>query len=74
MIVVFKPGVTPAEVSTAMQSVDDRIMWSNPEGDIWTFYVENNADAWRLYSQGALFVSGSFFGMGCFSATRAPTA
>lgn len=72
--VVFKPGVTPAEVFTAMQSVDGRIMWSNPKGDIWTFYIENNADAWRLYSQGALFVSGSFFGMGCFSATPAPTA
>jgi len=69
--VVFKKGVAPAEVFAAMQLVGGRIMWSNPEGDIWTLYVENSADAWRLYGQGALFVSGSFFGMGCFSATPA---
>ena len=72
--VVFKPGVAPADVFAAMQSVDGRVLWSNPAGDIWTFYVDNNADAWRLYSHGALFVSGSFFGMGCFSAATAPAA
>ena len=71
--VVFRKDVEPAEVFAAMHSVDGRIVWSNPEGDIWTFNVENKAEAWKLYGQGALFVSGFFLGMGCFSATPAPT-
>lgn len=72
--VVFRKGVAPADVLAAMRTVDGRILWSNPGGDVWTFAVENNAAAWRLYGEGALFVSGSFFGMGCFSAAPASTA
>jgi len=71
--VIFKQGITPAQVAAAMQSVDGRMIWNNPDGDIWTFQVENRAKALKLYGHGALFVSGSVFGMGCFSATPAPT-
>jgi uncharacterized membrane protein len=67
--VVFQRDVTPAQVIAAMQAVDGRLMWNNADGDIWTFAVENRADAWKLYGHGAVFVSGSMFGMGCFSAT-----
>lgn len=66
--VVFKQGVASTEVFTALRSVDGRMVWANPEGDVWRFQVESNAAAWQLYAHGAIFVSGSFFGMGCFSA------
>ena len=67
--VVFPRDVSPAQVIAAMQAVDGRMMWNNPDGDIWTFQVANRAEAWKLYAHGAVFVSGSMFGMGCFSAT-----
>jgi hypothetical protein len=36
--------------------------------------LEESGDGWNFYSHGALFVSGSFLGMGCFSAAPVPTA
>ena len=72
--VVFQRDVSPAQVVAAMQAVGGRMVWNNPDGDIWTFSVENRAEAWKLYAHGAVFVSGSMFGMGCFSATPASDA
>lgn len=71
---VFRPGVAPGQVIAAMEAADARMIWSNPEGDVWSFAVASQADGWALYRHGALFVSGSYLGMGCFSATPPPTA
>lgn len=67
--VVFSKTVQPPEVISAMAAIDGQLVWAAGEANIWTFAVPDRRAAWRLYGRGALLVSGSMFGMGCFSST-----
>lgn len=69
--VVFDRGMSSDNIVAAIAAVDGRFVWSNPDGDVWTIVVDKPAKAWKLYGYGAVFVSGSMFGMGCFSAAPA---
>ncbi|MCB5203746.1 DUF2243 domain-containing protein [Neorhizobium sp. T786] len=72
--VVFRQGVSPASVLAAVESARGRIFWSNSDGDIWTVALENRFEGWHFYTHGALYVSGSVLGMGCFGTTPTPLA
>ncbi|KRE05030.1 hypothetical protein ASE63_25020 [Bosea sp. Root381] len=67
--VVFSRTVPPAEVISAMAAIDGQLVWAAAEANIWTFAVPDRRAAWQLYGRGAVLVSGSMFGMGCFSST-----
>lgn len=69
--VVFPRNISAVEVFAAADAVDARLMWSNTNGDLWVFHLPRAASAWRLYRHGAYFVSGSYFGVGCFMAEQA---
>lgn len=71
--VVFKKGIEPTDVLSALASVNARILWSNPEGDIWTVALESKFAGWSFYRRGAVYVSGSFLGIGCFSGIPVPS-
>ncbi len=71
--VVFQQGISPAAVLAAVDNADGQILWSNADGDVWAIALKNRFDGWSFYRYGALYVSGSVFGMGCFSATPAPS-
>lgn len=71
--VVFKQGISPAAVLAAVENANGQILWSNADGDVWAIALKSSFDGWSFYRYGALYVSGSVFGMGCFSATPAPS-
>jgi len=70
--VVFRKNVPAGDITAAIASIDGEFLWTNPEGDIWAVRLADRAKAWRLYGNGAVFVSGSYFGMGCFLAPMQP--
>jgi uncharacterized membrane protein len=71
--VVFQHGIGQAAVLASVERARGRILWNSPEGDVWTIAVENGFDGLTFYGHGALFVSGSVFGNGCFSASASPS-
>jgi uncharacterized membrane protein len=72
--VVFSQGVAPSAVFAAVDNANGRILWSNPDGDVWMIDVESSFGAWGFYLDGALYVSGTVLGTGCFSAASVPSA
>lgn len=72
--VVFRQGVSPSSVLAAVENAKGRIFWSNSEGDVWSVALENRFEAWKFYTHGALYVSGSLLGMGCFAASPVPVS
>jgi uncharacterized membrane protein len=71
--IVFSEGTSPAQAVTAIDNANGRILWINPEGNVWAVMLGDSGNVWNFYRHGALFVSGSFLGMGCFSAAPVPT-
>ncbi len=54
--VVFAPGVEPARVIAALDSIDGRLVWSDP--GMGVVVVDTPASStWSLYAKGALLVS-----------------
>lgn len=67
--VVFRPGVTPAAVYSALGDLDGRLVWA--DGAMGVVVVDVAADRrWALYGRGALLVSGSGLA-GCLDWSRA---
>lgn len=64
--VVFRPDITTSQIQRAISKTDARILWSNSIGDVWALSLDRGS-AFTLYREGALFVSGSYFGIGCFT-------
>lgn len=66
-LVMFRQGVTPAAAFQAFDAVDGRVLWADRSGSVWAIKVSKDADTMRLYRHGALLVSSSMLGLGCFS-------
>ncbi|MGV1873747.1 DUF2243 domain-containing protein [Agrobacterium rosae] len=64
--VVFRPDITTSQIQRAIFKTDAPIVWSNSIGDVWALSLDGGS-AFKLYREGALFVSGSYFGIGCFT-------
>lgn len=70
VMVLFKPGTTPAEVFAALDAVDGRMVWSDPSGGLWAFDLGPDADPNRLYRYGALLVSSGMLPASCLNWSR----
>jgi uncharacterized membrane protein len=70
VLVLFKPGITQAEVFAAMAAVDGRPVWTDSSGDLWAIALHGPAKARLLYTHGALFVSNGPLPAGCFAWSR----
>ncbi len=74
VLVLFAPGTRPAQAFDALARVDARTVWVDRSGTLWAVQVARPADARLLYARGALLVSSSAVGLGCFSWSRMPPA
>lgn len=68
--VVLRPGASPARLLASLQQLDARIIWSSAKGEVWVFALDRNADRFKFYQHGAMFVSGAGFPAGCAAWTR----
>lgn len=71
VIVLFAPGTAPGDALTALGDLDARVLWVDGSGGLWAVQLPDASEASRLYRRGALLVSSSSIGLGCFSWTRA---
>lgn len=69
--VLFAPGVTPGQAFNALARLDARVLWVDQAGGMWAVAMDNPQDAWALYRSGAMLVSRSSVGLGCFSWLKA---
>ncbi|WP_028034093.1 DUF2243 domain-containing protein [Chelativorans sp. J32] len=76
VLVVFRPGVSPAQALSAVTEIDGRLIWSDKSDQLWAIALPRDASVWPLYRNGALLVSGSPVVAGClnwFSRTEMPS-
>ncbi|MGV3653617.1 MAG: DUF2243 domain-containing protein [Noviherbaspirillum sp.] len=71
VMVFFRPGITPGEVSRAIDAVDGRILWAAGSGDVWALDVKDTGRTSLLYRHGAYLVSNSALAIGCLAWTAA---
>ncbi len=70
VMVVFRPGVSPAEAMAGLAAVDGRLIWSDASGAVWAVQMPENASANAFYRHGALIVSNSLVPAGCLDWMR----
>ena len=73
-VVVFRPGITPAEAFVAMSSVGGRLVWSDASDQVWAIDLPEDARTFELYRRGALMVSNSFLPVGCLNWFEVPAS
>jgi len=67
VVVLFRSGVTPADVFGALAAVDGRTVWSDASGQLWAVDLPAGGNPMRLYRHGALLVSRSLPVLGCLN-------
>jgi uncharacterized membrane protein len=70
VLVVFRPGLPPAQALAAVASVDGELVWSDPSDQVWAVAMPEEASVFELYRNGALLVGGSLLPAGCLNWTR----
>jgi uncharacterized membrane protein len=70
VMVLFAPGVSSGDAFQALAEADARVLWVDRSGGLWAVTIREPRAAWRLYRHGALLVSNSAVGLGCFSWSR----
>lgn len=68
--VLLRPDATPAQLLAGLQRVDGRLLWNDSKGTVWVFVMDKDARPSKLYSHGALFVSGTLLPAGCSAVLR----
>lgn len=68
--VVFREGVTGAQVRARLSAAGATIVWQDPWDGIAIVDLPEGA-GWRLYREGAILVTGSGLPIGCFGWSRA---
>jgi len=63
--VLLRPGASPAQLLAGLPQVDGRVVWANPQGDVWVFALGRGASGSQLYAHGAMLVSGTLLPAGC---------
>lgn len=71
VMVLFGPGTTPQQAYAAMQSVNGRVLWTDPSDQLWAIDVSSGGNPAELYSRGAMLVSNSILPAGCFNWLKA---
>ena len=75
-LVVFRPGVTPAQAFNAIGRINRKVVWADSAGSVWAVKLDApQVDAGDLNRSDALLVSQSSafafaFGLGCISWTK----
>jgi uncharacterized membrane protein len=64
-LVVFRPGISPAQSFAAAASIDARIVWSDASGGVLALEMPEGASQWPLFRNGALLVGRSGLIAGC---------
>ena len=70
VMVVFRPGVTPAQALAGLAAVKGRLVWSDASDTVWAVDVSGDGDPSRFYRHGALLVGNSIVPAGCFNWTK----
>lgn len=65
VIVYFHASMSAADKLSALDEVDGRIIWTDPSSQVWAVDLPPQANPFRLYKKGALFVSNSLLPTGC---------
>lgn len=68
--VVFRPGLSPQHVFSALASTDARLVWADPSMGVVVVHVAPER-RWSFYRQGALLVSGAGVPAGCINWSKA---
>ena len=72
VLVLFMPRTSPSAAFNALAEVDARILWVDRSGGMWAVQLKDATQAKQLHGKGALLVSNSFIGVGCFGWSRPP--
>jgi hypothetical protein len=67
---VLRPDARPAELLAGLTEVDGRMVWNSADGEVWVFALSDSANPLRLYTHGALLVSGTLLPAGCSAWVR----
>ncbi|MFN7103463.1 MAG: DUF2243 domain-containing protein [Pseudorhizobium sp.] len=67
VMVVFRPGVTPAEAVAGLAAAEGRLVWSDASDTVWAVDISGGGDARRFYRYGALLVGNAIVPAGCFN-------
>ncbi len=70
VMVVFRPGVTPAEAMAGVAASGGSLVWSDSSDQIWAVALPEGHAPGALYGHGALLVSNSILPAGCLDWTR----
>ncbi|WEX09127.1 DUF2243 domain-containing protein [Chelativorans sp. AA-79] len=70
LLVVFRPGLSPADALSAVARVEGRLVWTDPSDQVWAIVLPEQARLLDLYRNGALLVSGSPVVAGCLNWVR----
>jgi uncharacterized membrane protein len=70
--VLFRPGVGSTAAFAAVTSVDARLIWSAPDGEIILIHMPTSSSRIPLYQSGAILVTSTSW-IGCIGSSRAGT-
>jgi uncharacterized membrane protein len=71
-LVVFRPGMAPAQAFDALGAADARVLWVDPTAGVWAVQGLASGARSALYRDGALFVAGGLTLAGCAAWSTAP--
>ncbi|MDX3925968.1 MAG: DUF2243 domain-containing protein [Shinella sp.] len=71
VMVLFRPGITPADAFAAVQAVEGRVVWVDRSEQLWAIDLSNGGRSGDLYHHGALLISSSIIPAGCFNWIKA---
>lgn len=69
-VVLFTPGITPAEAFNALARQDARVLWADAAGGTWVVRLSPSHSASALYREGAMLVGRSAAAWGCVGWVR----
>lgn len=71
--VVFRSGLSFADILSAVDAVEGRLVWTDEKGGVWLIEVGSGARVSSLYRHGALLVSRGPVAVGCLNWTDVQT-
>lgn len=69
-LVLFGPGMAPADMAAAVGSIGGRMVWADSSGALWAIALDDPRRAHALYGRGAILVSSSWSIAGCLAWSR----
>lgn len=71
VMILFRPGVPPADALAAIAEAEGRFVWSDPSEQVFAVDFSAGGNTGVLYRRGALLVGNSILPAGCFDWIRA---